>query len=162
MSEPEYKTTGAATVDNLNLIKASWGDVSFECKAKSLPSLKDATTWNVKTDRDAVGRAVVGPSEGFEPITLTLPTCLANDYGYFIHHKLAGTRKPLVFDHDHPDHPETITVKNCQILDVKPGGGDNDGASETEITFLPTDGLKIGEDISKVIEIKPKTQSTEL
>lgn len=162
MSEPEYKTTGAATIDNINLIKASWGDVSFECESKDLPSLKEATTWNVKTDRDAVGRTVAGPTEGFEPIKLTLPSCPSNDYGYFMYHRLAGTRKSLIFDHDHPDHPETITVKNVQIIDVKPGGGENDGASKTEITFLPVDGLKIGEDISKVIEVAPKTQTTDI
>lgn len=160
MSEPTYKTADVATVDNMNLMKASWGDVSFECKAKGLPSLKEATTWNIKTDRDVVGRTVAGPSEGFETFTLTLPTCPANDYGYLMYHRLAGTRKPLIFEHDHPDHPETITVKNAQIIDVKPGGGENDGASETEITFLIPDGLKIGENISKVIEVAPKTQTT--
>ncbi|MBR4835077.1 MAG: hypothetical protein IKU86_12220 [Thermoguttaceae bacterium] len=162
MSEPAYKTTGAATIDNMNLIKASWGDVPFECKSKNLPSLQEAKTWGVKTDRDAVGRTVAGPSEGFEKITLALPSCPANDYGYFMYHRLAGTRKPLVFDHDHPDHPETITVKNTQIIDVKPGGNENDNSSDTGITFLITDGLKIGDDISKVIEVTPKTQSTAL
>lgn len=162
MSEPEYKTTGVATIDNMNLIKASWGDVAFACISKDLPSPMEAKTWGVKTDRDAVGRTVAGPAEGFEKFSLTLPSCPANDYGYFMYHRLAGTRKDLVFDHDHPDHPETITVKNVQIIDVKPGGNENDNASETVVTFLITEGLKIGEDISKIIDVQPKTQATDL
>ena len=132
----------AGRVDNIGNIIANWNGVDFRCVAKDFPKMKERATWALKDDHTAIARTVVGGSEGFESFTLKLYSSFKNDYGYFMAHAAQGTSAPLTLTGKHDDGKTyRITFPSVQILAPKPGGGDNDAASETELTFQITDGV---------------------
>lgn len=138
-------------INNLNYLKCSIGggtdaplDISFDCTSKTLPALKDASTWTVVTDNaeEKTGKTYKGKCEGYDAFEVVTPTDITTDYGSLQDAALNNETYTVTFTYDEGGSftPKTITVPNCYILSVKPSGGDNNGNSTTTIQIQPRGG----------------------
>ena len=118
----------------------------FNCKSKTPPSFSKAPTWSDVTDNPAepTGYAYAGKSEQLEPIVLVTRTPIQVVYEELLAHKASGDVFTCAFVYDDPHETSiyTISVPNCQIIDVMPSAGGVDGGSETTIRILPEGGTQ--------------------
>lgn len=125
--------------------EAAVGDYyEFNCKQKNPPAPSDAPTWTDVTDNptEPTGFAYAGKSEQINAIELVTRTPIPLVYGDLLAHKLAGDIFSLTFTYDDPHETNiyTITLANCQLVDVSPAGGENNAGSETTLRILPEGG----------------------
>ena len=124
---------------------ANVGDFyEFNCKQKGLPSPSDAPTWTDVTDNpnEPTGFAYAGKSEQINAIELVTRTPIQLVYDELLKHKFAGDvfTFELKYDDPHETLVYTITLANCQLVDVSPAGGENNAGSETTLRILPEGG----------------------
>ena len=134
-----------ATKSSASGATANVGDYyEFNCKSKTAPACSAAPVWTDVTDNpnEPTGYAYAGKPEQLETITLITRTPLELTYGGLLEHQKAGDVFTLEYTYDDPHETSifTITVPNCQIIDVSPSGGDNESGSETTIRVLPEGG----------------------
>ncbi|MBQ9370654.1 MAG: hypothetical protein IJU03_00510 [Thermoguttaceae bacterium] len=116
----------------------------FNCKSKTIPSFSKAPIWTDVTDNpeEPSGFAYAGKPEQLETIALVTRTPIQLTYEDLLEHQKAGDVFTIAYVYDDPHETSifTITVPNCQIIDVSPSGGDNESGSETTIRVLPEGG----------------------
>ena len=118
----------------------------FNCKSKTAPACSAAPVWTDVTDNpdEPTGYAYAGKPEQLETITLITRTPLELTYGGLLEHQKAGDVFTLTYVYDDPHETlvYTVSVANCQIVDVSPSAGGNDAGSETRIRVLPEGGAR--------------------
>ncbi len=116
----------------------------FNCKSKTVPAFSKAPVWTDVTDNpdEPSGFAYAGKPEQLETIALVTRTPLQLTYEDLLEHQKSGDVFTVAYVYDDPHEQQiyTITVPNCQIIDISPSGGDNDSGSETTIRILPEGG----------------------
>lgn len=116
----------------------------FNCKSKQIPKTSQAPTWTDVTDNpnEPTGYAYAGKPEQLEAIELITRTPLQLTYDELMEHMKGGDVFTLsyVYDDPHESSVYTITLTNCQIIDIGPEAGDNNGGSQTTIRILPEGG----------------------
>lgn len=125
--------------------EAAVGDYyEFNCKSKNLPAPSDAPTWSDVTDNpeEPTGFAYAGKSDQINAIELVTRTPIPLVYDDLLAHKTAGDVFTLTFVYDDPHETSvyTMSIANCQIIDVSPAAGENNAGSETTIRILPEGG----------------------
>ena len=143
--------TNDTAVNNLNYLRVRFGENGdyYKCISKNLPALKDAATWTIVTDDPAekTGKTYKGKTEGYDTFSIVIPTILGTTYGDLQEMAVKNDVYDLYFEYyaegtDSESGTPTATVKvpNCFIVSVKAQGGENNGASSTEIVFQPRGG----------------------
>lgn len=155
----EYgKTTGS--ISNLNYLRVkisscdssqqsiagiaetSVDSIEFEAISKDLPGLKGASTWTVLTDDPAQWTAdsFKGKTEGFNEFSVVIPTHLGEAYGTLQKMALDNLSYVVELTYNDGETEETLQIPKCFITAVTAAGGQNNGASQTTVTFLPRGG----------------------
>ncbi len=141
-------SNGNNRVDNLNYLRVrvtgDGVDITFNAISKDLPSLKDASTWTILTDDplQKTGETFKGKPEGFDGFSVVAPTMLADTYGTLQEMAVGNKEYTVIMTYDDQNNPaETLTIPKCYVSAVKAAGGNNNGNSQTTVTFQPRGGV---------------------
>lgn len=112
----------SAKIRNMNLVRVTWNGVSFDCTAKELPSLKEASSWTIVTDNndELTGRTIVGKPGGFSPFQLSIETDLELVYDTLLNAYINGTVSSATFVYTPPNGTtSTLTVPKCSLCGIE-------------------------------------------